>query len=98
MRAYPMLLMAATLTALLALAGCSSPQDQFMNACMKAQDQDKDRREKQCRCMGERLHKNLSQGDFKQVVDAIQSENGKEFDNLEPKLLNELMMAAKACS
>lgn len=79
----------------LALAGCSSPRDDFEAVC-ETNSGDAEG----CACMGERLDKNLSEGQLAELVDLMKNEDASIDEvgtRLDENTFQELMVAAKQC-
>lgn len=79
----------------LVLAGCSSPRSDFESVCEKNSGDAEG-----CACMGERLEKNVSEGQLAELVDLMKNEDASIDEvgtRLDENTFQELMTAAKQC-
>lgn len=80
------------------IAGCSSPRDRFIDAAMEGKEKNKKNKE-MVGCVADRLHKELSIEEFKEITEDLLKVNKKEITLLEAnlKLIGMMTIANLAC-
>lgn len=109
MKLYRIAFMAVGASALLALAGCETPESRIQAACLKngvmgdgtAQAQtDAAETKRVCECFTRNLKQSLTPAELKIVADRMTSTKKEENDmrNMPPELAAKTMGAVKACA
>ena len=80
------------------LAGCTSPRDRFIDAAMEGKEKNKKNLDLM-ECVADKLHKELSEEEFKEITEDLLKINKKEITPLEAnlKLIAQLTVANLAC-
>jgi hypothetical protein len=86
------------LFALVFVTGCSSPRDRFIDAAMEGKEKNKKNQELM-ECVADKLNKELSDEEFKEITEDLLKINKKEISPLEAnlKLIAKLTVANLAC-